>query len=335
MRKIENSLLLLVTILLCGLPSYAQSFRVDPMGPDGKGGYFTTWDIVQQRLILYRDTTDATGPAALIFSNSGAIVPVFPLHDLSNSRYVDVWNAAATPDGGIVLAAIVGYTTRNVQPGQLKSFLLTYSAEGKLVRVWNTDPYHHHLVAVDHEGSVFAMGDANLAEPYPLLIKYNKDGKILREFLPSNLFPEGHKALLASPSANGEPQMVVSGQELCLWLPVPQEVLHFSLDGHLINRTSLAHTLAGLADERGSDRATVKSLTCPSNEEVVAQVQLWPKDEHNTVQTAIARIKLKDLKASVLPVPLDPVWLVGNTRQGRLVFLQPERDGKAASVVTW
>ncbi len=335
MRKIEMSLFLWVTALLCGLPCYAQSFRVDPMGPDSKGGYFTKWDIVQQRLILYRDTDDATAPAALIFSNSGASVPVFPLRDLSDSRYIDVWNAAATPDGGIVLSAIVGYTARNVQPGQLKSFLLTYSAEGKLLRVWNTDPYHDHLVAVDHEGSVFALGDANLAEPYPLLVKYAKDGKILREFLPSSLFPGGYKALLDSPSANGEPEMVVSGQELCLWLPVPQEVLHFSLDGHLISRNSLASALANLANERGSDRTTVKTLTCSNNEEVVAQVQLWPKDAHNSVQTAIARINLKDLKTSVLSIPADPVWLVGNTRQGRLVLLQPEPGGKAASIITW
>jgi hypothetical protein len=335
MRKIEKSLFLWVTALLCGLSCYGQSFRVDPIGPDGKGGYFTKWDLVQQRLILYRNTADATTPAALIFSNSGASVPVFPLRDLSDSRYIDVWNAAATPNGGVVLAAIVGYTSRNVQPAQLKSFLLTYSGEGKLLRVWNTDPYHDHLVAVDHTGSVFALGYANLAEPYPLIVKYSKDGTILRKFLPTNLFPGGQKPLLDSPSANSEAQMFVSGQELCLWLPVPQEVLHFSLDGNLIDRNSLARTLADLADERGSDRATVKVLTCPSNEQVVAQVQLWPKDTHDSVQTAIVRIKLKDSKASVLPMPLDPVWLVGNTQQGRLVLLQPERGGKAASIVTW
>ncbi len=109
MRKTEKSLFLFVSALFCGLTCYAQSFRVDPIGADGKGGgYFTKWDLVQQRLILYRDTADATAPAALIFSNSGASVPVFPLRDLSDSRYVDVWNAAATPDGGVVLAVLSG-----------------------------------------------------------------------------------------------------------------------------------------------------------------------------------------------------------------------------------
>jgi hypothetical protein len=333
MRKCQKRLLRLIPLLVCWLPCHAQSFRVDPIGLDGTGGYFTRWDSVQDRMILYRDTSIPTAPAARIFSNNGASVPLFPLKDLVDSRYIDIWNAAATPEGGVVLDTIVGYTPRNVEPSQVKAFFLTYAADGKLLRVWDTEPYHHHAVAVDHEGSIFALGDANLSEPYPLLIKYSKDGKVLREFLPSNLFPDGEKVL--EVSANGESQMFVSGRDLYLWLPGHQELLNFSLDGVLLNRISLAQTLLDLANGRGFERTTVKSLASPKKEELVAQVQLWPKDPSVPVQSVIVRITLKDRIASVLPIPMHPIWLVGSTKEGKLVLLQPEKDGKAATTITW
>lgn len=327
--------LVIVAALLCYQPYCAsQGFRVDPLDQKGKGGYWPKWDLVQDRLLLYRNTIDPEVPAARIFGEEGKSVAVYPLQDLSNSRYIDVWNAAATPDGGLVLAAIVGYTPRGVKPAQLKTLLLTYDGNGRLIRVWDMLPYHYHLVSVDRDGNVFALGDSDLAEPYPLLVKYSPSGKVLRELLPSNFFPEGDKVVLQG-SPNGESQMFIRGDDLFVWLASPQELLRFSLAGDLISRTSLAQGLSGLAEASANNRTKLIFLTVTPDGRLVAQVQLWPKRSGDPVRTAMVQLSSTESKATLLPISLDPVWFLGSTRQGKLVFLQPEPGGKAGIIVTW
>ena len=55
MAQTKRWLLIAVAVLSCKPPCAAQGYRVDPFGLDGKGGYWTKWDSVQDRLILYRD----------------------------------------------------------------------------------------------------------------------------------------------------------------------------------------------------------------------------------------------------------------------------------------
>jgi hypothetical protein len=334
MGPIKRSLLVITAALFCQTPSQCQGFRVDPFGLDGKGGYWTKWDSVQQKLLLYRDTDDAAVPGARIFARDGSSIPVYPVRDLDQARYVDVWDVAATPQGGIVLSVIVGYAPRKVKPAKLKSFLLTYDEVGGLKKVWEMDPYHHHLLAADREGNVFALGDSNLKEPYPLLVKYSHTGSVLAEFLPSSTFPEGEK-VIANGAATGDSRMFIAGDHLYVWLARPQELLGFSLRGELVTRTSFAQAFSGLATETGKARARVKLLTATEDGRVFAEIQLWPSQASDSVRSVVVRLSPDGSRATLLPVPLDPAWLLGNTAAGKLVFLQPESEGRAGSIVIW
>jgi hypothetical protein len=334
MKRIERWLLLAVVVLSYQPHCMSQGFRVDPFGLDGQGGYWTKWDSVQDKLILYRNTTDSAVPGARVFAKDGASVPIYPMRDLPASRFVDIWNAAATPDGGIVLSAIVGYTPRTVKPAQLKSLLLTYSGDGKLKKVWNVEPYHHLFLAADRDGNVFALGSGNLDEPYPLLVKYSPAGEVLRETFSSSLFPQGEKVIEAG-SPNGDSGMFIRGATLFVWLSDPQELLRFSLSGDLLSRTYLAQTLNRLAAETGSDRVTVKLLTAAREGETVAQVQLWPKPNGDPVRSVMVRLSANGSKSTLVPIAPNPVWFLGSNEEGKLVFLQPERDGKAAAIIEY
>jgi hypothetical protein len=328
-----NKLLLAVTalsVLLCPAYSEAQGFRIGST-TDAGGGYFPHWDSVQDRLILYRDTQASGAPVARIFNSDGTSIPIYPLTDLPGAWHIDVWGVAATPEGGAVLTAIVGFTPPAVKPPQIQSLLLTYDANGKLTKVWNVNPYHHHHLAVDGDGNIFALGDANLEEPYPLIVEYSPTGKVLREFLSSATFPNGDFAI-DSNSTNGESGMFIRRNELFVWLASSQELFHFSLTGNLLGRTSLASALSGLSAETGTDHIEVQFLTATEQSEVIAQVHLWPKPPSDASRVVMVSLSADGSKATILRSAPSRGWFLGKTGQGRLVFFEPQAGADAALI---
>jgi hypothetical protein len=330
-----KSLLVASAALFLAPLSSAQGLRVDTAA-DGKGdsAYFVKWDSVQDRVILYRDVSSRELPAARVFGNDGSSVPIYPLRDLDESWYIGVWNAAATPEGGLALAAFVGYGPPNARP-PVRWLLLTYDGDGNLTKVWNTEPYLHHLVAVDGEGDIFALGDRDDVDgPYPLVVKYSPSGHVLAEFLSSGLFPEGDK-VVSSNSASGENCMFVKGDRLFLWLARPQEILEFSLAGDLLARVSLARALGEVAAATGNDRTRVLSLIATDKGEILAQVSLWPKPGAGPVRFAMVRIGVEGSRATLIGLVEDAPHLgrfLGLTSEGKLVFLNRDRQGNVGEV---
>ena len=329
---------LALVALFCFQPCCAaQSFNVNFIDRNGHGGYWPKWDPVQARLLLYRNAYDPSVPAARIFSQDGTSVDIYLLRDLSGSKYIEIWNAAAAPNGGLVLAAIVGYTPKGVKPAELKSFMFTYDGTGTLTKVWDMLPYHDHLLAVDAEGDVFAFGDADLPAPYPLLVKYSPKGKVLRQFLYSSSFNSGDQ-IVDEPSPNGLNQMFIENQTLYLWVASSEELLRFTLAGDLVSRVSLSQALETLPPRTGTKRAVVRDLTVTPDGQIVAQVQLWTDHPGptNPVRLWCTRISPSGSTAELTPISLEPAWLLGRTNQGKLLFLEPDdAKGRTGRVVTW
>ncbi len=329
---LTNRWLLIAIAVLCYQPRCApQGFQVDSSIMDARGGYSTKWDSIQDRLLIYRDTTASADPAARIFKNDGTSISIYPLMDLPESWYIDVWGVAATPEGGVVLAAIVGYSPRAVKPPQLKSLLLTYDEAGKLTKVWHVNPYHHHLVAVDRAGNVFALGDSNLNAPYPLVVKYSPTGTVLREFLSSAIFPNGDAAL-SNGSPSGDSDMFMRGEQLFAWIGSTQDLFRFSLAGDLLGRTSLTNALNGLAAATGNDHTRVRFLTTADQGEVIAQVQLWPKRATDPVRSVMIGVSADGSNARLLSSPPNPALFLGRTGHGKLVFLEPQPGNKGGTI---
>jgi len=303
--------------------SFSQAFSIATSILDGEGGYSWKWDSVQDKLILYRDLTDSAAPAARIFQSDGTSVAMYPLKDLPGARYIDVWGAAATPEGGVVLASIVGYSPRATLPPQLKQLLLTYDGAGKLTKVWNVNPYHHHFLAVDREGDVFALGDSSLKNPYPLVIKYSPSGAVSKEFLSTAMLAQGPGAL-SYGSPTGDPEMFIKGDYLYVWMGSSQELFKFSLGGDLLSRIPLSNGLAKLTAATGSDRVKVRSLTVGDRDEITAQVQLWPKVATDPVRTILTSVSADGSNATLLVSPSTPGWFLGRSSQRKLIFLEPK-----------
>jgi hypothetical protein len=283
-----------------------------------------------ERAIAYRDVNDPNFPALRILSSSGRSVSIFPLKDIPGATYIDVWDVSGAPTGDILVAAILGYGPHNVKPVPIKSLLLTYDATGTLRRVWDVQPYHHHRVAGDAVGNVFALGDGRAGD-YPLLIKYSPTGEILREFLSSGLF-SANDSVVDMNSANGEPKLFVKNGRLYVWIAAIRELYTFSLDGALLSSTSLSDGVQHMADETGSSQVRFLELDADSKQEIIAQVQLWPKDHNVPAAVGVVRLKANGSFDSWVASPsrADVHLFMGLTSGDGLAFLDKVRDRTVA-----
>lgn len=328
-------------LILC-VAGLAQDIHVD-VTSDGRGdsGYHTKWDSVQGRLLLFRDSSTPDVPSARMVAEDGTSVPVFVLHDFREAKFVDIWEAAATPDGGSVLSVILGFANRpqpkeiRTTPVPLKSLLLTYGKDGALKKVWNVAPYHHQAVAVDADGNVFALGTRDAGkEGFPLIVKYSPKGEVLREFAPSTMFTKGGKALDGTP-LNGSPSLLIRRDMLVLWVPSTREMFRFSLDGKLQRKSAIGNALDRLAAENNFARTTIAGIALTDSGEFTAQVWLWPSQTNSQgVVEAMARVSSDGQKAALISPILTPglsAQFLGISNDGKQVKML--RAGKGQAVV--
>lgn len=326
--------LVLALILALLQVAVSQDVKIDVTSDtqDRSGGYKVQWDSVHDGLILYRDMTVSALPAARIVGKEGSSVAIYPLKDIPEAQAISIWAAAATPDRGAVLAGILEYGPHNTRP-PLKNVVLTYDGAGNLKKVWAVAPYHHHGIAVDSAGNIFGIGVRNdKNSDYPLVVKYSPGGSVVREFLSSNLFPMQDRVLQGS-SRDGDPNIFIRGKQLFVWLPATQELFRFSLDGDLESRVSLTSTFQKLAEQMGYGRVRVVSIAATKEDELAAQVQLWPKEADLgklSVKLGMARIPADASRVSFIGAVSDvpsPGRFVGATSTGKLAFLEFQGNG--------
>jgi hypothetical protein len=298
----------------------------------GDTGYFAFWDAAHDRLLFYRDSTDRTMAAVRIYNKNGqSSVPIYPVRDLQDSLKVSIWGVAATPSGGVVLTAIADYGNH-----QVRSLLLTYDATGALTQVWNVDPCHHHRVAVDYEGNIFAFGERHDAENdnYPLVVKYSPNAKILREFLPARSFPSGDEVVSTNPET-GEHVMFIHQNELKIYVAPARELITFERSGKLRSRVELAATLAKIAEQANSGRVDVMSMGIAKEGGIVAQLQFWPKEgESENVRFGLAKFADNGSTwtwLAPLSYSIEPGRFLGTTTEGKMVFLEYRNPGVVVS----
>ena len=330
----RTTLLSALIVLLPCMISLAQEFRVDAAA-DGKAdsGYHTKWDSTHGRLLLYRDVSSGDVPAARIFHPDGSSLPIYLLHDFRDAKFADIWAAAATPQGGMIMSVVLGFGDRPDARDQskpfpaLRSLLLTYDSDGALKKVWNVAPYQHQGLAVDSEGNVFALGTRDAGpEGFPAIIKYSPSGKVLGEYAPSTLFAGG-KSALDGDALNGSPELLLRNQQLVLWLSSIREVFRFSPNGELQKKIPLGRMLDALARQNGYEKATVIGLAISGSGELTAQIRLWPKST-SAQGIKVGMITLSNeaseakLAGSLTPLENQTQHFLGLGEDSRPVFLE-------------
>jgi hypothetical protein len=335
-------MLYVILFTLAGVLAGAQRFELDTTA-DGKGdsGYWPKWDSTYDRLLVYRNTSVPDMPSARIFANDGTSVPIFILHDFRDGKFANIWAAAATPDGGVVLSVILAYGNQPdpKDPSKafppLKSLVLTYGPDGTLKNVWNVAPYNHEALAVDPLGNVFALGVRDAGpEGFPMLIKYSKSGEILGEYAPSKMFAKGERALDGS-ALNGSPDLFIRNQQLVIWVSSTREIFRFSLNGELQRKFALGSEVDRLAAQNGFAQATIAKLAVDNLGGLAVQVRFWrSKDSAKGLMLRMVDVSPDGTESKLADPPLlsavNHQQFLGVSEDGKNVML--ERAGKKAFV---
>lgn len=307
-------------------PDAAMTWLGKPFAKDPKR-FLYRWDGERHALLLYRNVNDRDEPAIRAYEGALRLTTtIVPLKDFADGKSLSVWSAAAGPEGHILL---VGVLQRDKD--RLSHVLLTYDRNGKLLKVWDVLPYHHHAIAAGQDGSVFAFGhrvDRKERDPvYPLLIKYSSHGTIVGEYLLSSEFPTGADVL-----DGGLHQLEVWGDRVILFVGGANEVIQLTQRGKLGRRLRLADLHDLIAVETGTKAVALTTFAQQSGAEgFVAQALAWSKEASKqgsrTVlrisrdMTAWSRVEGSDTPADTPFVGLD---------QDRLLFLKVGADGETA-----
>jgi hypothetical protein len=151
-------------------------------------------------------------------------------------------------------------------------------------------PYHHHHLASDASGNVYALGDGvDPKADFPLLVKYSPTGKVLGQYLSSGLFAKKDD-VVGSNSPNGESQVFIRNDDLFVWIPMTLELFDLTLNGSLVSKTSLSPAIQKISDLSGGPRIRILALTTDSNRAIIAQLQLRSKDSQPSTSVGLAKI---------------------------------------------
>lgn len=322
-RRLITTLLLFVGSSLF----FGQDIKLDLTSDQGSGsGYKNHWDASSESLVLFRNSDNPTVPTARLYRKGGGSIPIYVLRDFPDAKSVSLWAAASTPGDGVVISGVLVYPQRKT-----KSVLLTYDSTGTLVKVWEMFPYHHHQLAVDSGGNVFALGDrldTDGHSPYPMLIKYSPTGEVLKELLPSNRFDKGDE-VVASGAPTGENSLFVSDGQLYLWLSLQKELFTFDLNGDLVSATPMEPSLSALAASFQASRVLLRSVGSGGGGSLVAEVRLYPKSKGQPFQFGVVRFEADGKNFSLVQSP-SPTHgegtLVGTTADHKPLFIEKLGD---------
>jgi hypothetical protein len=298
--------------------------------------FFCKLDNVQQVLLCINDVESSTVVGAEMYDLTGhALLRVYPLKDFPAAKAFSVWDATATPDGGM---AITGVLTLSEKEKSVRQLLLTYGKQGQLLKLWNVTPYHHHLLAADATGNIYAFGDridigtGVNAPDYPLIVKYSPGGGIEAEFMPRKMFTSD---VVDTNPHDGMNRMQIVGGELVLLLASMKEAVWFDLNGELERRVSLKEVLTDISTAYGTP-FEIMGFAVLGSGGYLAQLRVQPKEPVSNVPILFVRIS-NDGKAFELikhaGSHAEVGYLEGITSSGKSVFLKGGRANEKLLLV--
>jgi len=182
-------------------------------------------------LLMYRGAAIRGDVAIKVVSQDGHVrLALKPFDDLRKAGIakISLWDAIVRRDGGVSYVGVVIHDSKSGEQPRASQLMAHYSANGILSRVWDMDPYHHHLIAADRHDNIYAFGhrvDGNNKPPYPLLMRYSEDGAVKATLLTAADIGESKEPDLFVDS--GAHELLSAGDSIVLLLRPKNELVEF------------------------------------------------------------------------------------------------------------
>jgi hypothetical protein len=294
------SLLLLGT----GTVFYSPQAAAQALNPTG----FAEWDSTNQVLFFVNGHPGSPLRAYTDFDQRGADIDV--LKDFPGAQAA-LWSVTAGPDGSTLIAVTLNYGNRNV-----RDVILTYDSSARLLKTWDPAPQYIEAIAYSKDDdAVFVLGGRDLppgpyAHNYPLLIEYNRDGRVLKAMAPASLLRDREYSFNVG-SQNGQPLLRVTKDRIYFYAPTNHEVVTCDRDGIVLAYRSFSESIEKISTEDGYHLVQTHQTDFAENGDLVAELLLW-NDANNTYVREVVRLSMSTGEAvSVHKASNSPLWFVG------------------------
>jgi len=250
-----------LSLILSTVPAYAQDqsdfaknafrVRVEALGS------WTLWDDSHSELInsAYQPRQgDRTTPLVNIYNvASGEKRSIDILKEFPNARYIYVNSLASGPDGSVLAVCEVGSDNQSYTGDRL----LVYDSHSTQVMNLTSADYDVGGVAMDKRGDIYFVGrhdgENSSDESYPLLVKYDPQGKIALETLPRSLFEDVEDPVGDGLGGrrDGVTRVAVSEKAIHVYLAPAREMIVLNQSGELQTRVNVASRLSEFAKTKG------------------------------------------------------------------------------------
>ena len=308
------SLLLLGT----GTVFYSPQAVAQALNPTG----LVEWDSTNQVLFFVNGHPGSPIRAYTDYNQRGADIDV--LKDFPGAQAA-IWSVTAGPDGSTLIAVTLDFGNRNV-----RDVILTYDSSARLLKTWDPAPQYIEAIAYSKDDdAVFVLGGRDLppgpyAHNYPLLIEYNRDGRVLKAMAPASLLRDREYSFNSS-SQNGQPLLRVTKDRIYFYAPTNHEMVTCDRDGIVLAYRSFSESIEKISTEDGYHLVQTHQTDFAENGDLVAELLLW-NDDNNTYVMEVVRLSMSTGEAvSVHKASNGRLWFVG-MKDDQYLYLAGGKD---------
>jgi hypothetical protein len=298
----------LFSLLLLGTGSilYSRQAVAQALNPTG----LYEWDSTNQVLFFLNGGPSSPIRAYTDYNQRGADIDV--LKDFPGAQEFYVNSLTAGPEGTTLIAATLNFGDHNI-----RELVLTYDSSAQLLKTWDPAPQYIEAIAyTKDDDAVFVLGGLDLppgpyAPNYPLLIEYNRDGRVLKAMAPASLLRDREYSLL-SGSQNGLPLLRVTKDRIYFYAPTNHEVVMCDRDGTVLAYRSFSESIEKISTEDGYHLIQTHQMDFAENGDLVAELLLW-NDDNNTSMMEVVRLSMSTGEAVSVHKASNSgrLWFVG------------------------
>jgi|HubBroStandDraft_1064217.scaffolds.fasta_scaffold02315_6 hypothetical protein len=296
------SLLLLGT----GTVFYSPQAAAQALNPAG----LEEWDSTNQVLFFVNGHPGSPIRAYTDYDQRGADIDVFKDFPSLQEFYAD--KLTAGPEGTTLIAATLNFGDHNI-----RELVLTYDSSGQLLKTWDPAPQYIEAIAYSKDDdAIFVLGGRNLppgpyAATYPLLIEYNRDGRVLKAMAPASLLRDRDDSFNLG-SQNGQPLLRVTKDRIYLYAPTNHEVVTCDRDGIVLAYRSFSKSIEKISTEDGYHLVQTHQTDFAENGDLVAELLLW-NDDNSTSMMEVVRLSMSTGEAVSVHKASNSgrLWFVG------------------------
>ena len=192
-----------------GVTLYSAQAVAQALNPTG----LAEWDSTNQVLFFDGGSPGSPTRGYTDTHHRGADINIFK--DFPGLQEFYGTSLTAGPEGTTLFATILNFGGHNI-----RSVVLTYDSSGQLLKTWEPVPQYWEVIAYSKDDdAIFVLGDRYVpdgrdAPDYPLLVEYNRDGRVLKNMIPVSTLKDAGDSFNQS-GQTGEPALRVTKDHIC------------------------------------------------------------------------------------------------------------------------